>query len=246
MHFSIVTLLPEMFTALDYGVVGRAIKNGTISLSFYNPRDFTTDNYHKVDDSPYGGGPGMVMMAEPLAAAIKQAKQDLQNAARVILLTPQGKQFTQPAINDLLNYEKIILVAGRYEGIDERVINSLVDEEWSIGDYILSGGEIAAMVMIDAMSRLLPGVLGDAESIVQESFCDQLVEYPQYTRPLIFDGQKVPSVLLSGNHSEIKKWRLKQMLGRTHQRRPDLLEKRGVSSEEQQLLKEFLKASSDC
>jgi len=239
MNFDVITLFPEMFAALNYGVVGRAINNNIINLRLVNPRDYSADKNRRVDERPYGGGPGMVMMAEPLMVAIKAAKKD-NPAAKAILLTPQGKLLTQKSVKSLVKNKHLILVVGRYEGIDERLLSENIDEELSIGDYVLSGGELAAMVLIDAATRLLPNVLGDEDSAIQDSFEDGLLDCPHYTRPENFNGQKVPDVLLSGNHKKISKWRLQQKLGRTFLRRPDLLEKRKLTVSEQSLLTEFL------
>jgi tRNA (guanine37-N1)-methyltransferase len=215
-----------MFTALESGITGRAINKKIIKLKYFNPRDYSQDKHRRVDDRPYGGGPGMVMMAEPLCAAIDAAKGTARRAL-TIHLTPQGKLLDQDKIKSLVKRKNLILVAGRYEGIDERVIQSKIDEEISIGDYVLSGGELAAMVIIDAITRLLPGALGHEDSARQDSFMDGLLDYPHYTRPEVFNGQKVPNVLLSGNHQQVAEWRLKEALKRTRLRRPDLLKKRG-------------------
>jgi tRNA (guanine37-N1)-methyltransferase len=223
MRFIVITLFPEMFAALtEQGVVGRAFREGKASLSCVNPRDFTTDKHQTVDDRPYGGGPGMVMRAEPLAAAVAFAKQQLPEA-KVIYLSPQGKQLNQAAVETFARCREVILVAGRYEGVDERFIQSCVDEEWSIGDYVLSGGELAAMVWVDAVVRLLPEVLGHHESAAQDSFSEGVLECPHYTRPEHWNEQRVPEVLLSGDHEAIRRWRREQSQQRTQQRRPDLL-----------------------
>jgi len=240
MKIGIVSLFPEMFAALDYGICGRALKQGLLSLRIINPRDFTEDLHHTVDDRPYGGGPGMVMQAVPLCKAIEQAKVDIGGQAKVVYLSPQGKTVTQDDVRMLATRANMILIAGRYEGIDERIIESTVDEEWSIGDYILSGGELAAMVLIDAITRLLPGALGHAESAQQDSFMAGLLDCPHYTRPEEVFGKRVPSVLLSGHHQAIKRWRMKQSLGRTLLRRPDLLAKLDLDAEQQRLLAEFI------
>lgn len=240
MNINTISLFPEMFAALNYGICGRALKQELLSLQIINPRDFTNDVHHTVDDRPYGGGPGMVMQAEPLYKAIDQAKRNLGNNATVIYLSPQGKTVTQNDVQVLAKRTSMILIAGRYEGIDERVIASQVDEEWSIGDYILSGGELAAMVLIDAITRLLPGALGHADSAQQDSFMTGLLDYPHYTRPEEILGHRVPSELLSGNHQAIKRWRTKQSLGRTLLRRPDLLSKLELDEEQQRLLAEFI------
>jgi len=240
MWFGIITLFPDMFQALQSGVSGRALKENILSLQFWSPRTYATDKHQSVDDKPYGGGPGMVMMAEPLQAAITAARAAAPSPPTVIYLSPQGRRFDQSAAERLVTLQSVIFVSGRYEGIDERIISSEIDEEWSIGDYILTGGELAAMVMIDAASRMLPGVVGDDQSVAQDSLTTGLLKYPQYTRPETFAGQSVPAVLMSGHHAEIKKWRMQQSLGRTWVRRPDLLEKRTLSKDEQTLLDEFI------
>jgi tRNA (guanine37-N1)-methyltransferase len=229
-----------MFDAItNQGVTGRAVKSGLIELHCWNPRDFTTDKHRTVDDRPYGGGPGMLMMVEPLKQAIVAAKAAAGDGAKVIYMSPQGRKLDQQGAAELAANEKLILVAGRYEGIDERIIESYVDEEWSIGDFILSGGELPAMTLIDAVARLVPGVLGHNQSAEQDSFSDGLLDCPHYTRPETLDGKSVPSVLLSGNHREIEKWRLKQQLGRTWLRRPDLLQNLALTEEQVRLLSEF-------
>jgi tRNA (guanine37-N1)-methyltransferase len=236
----VVSLFPEMFDAItNQGVTGRAVKNGLIEFHCWNPRDFTTDKHRTVDDRPYGGGPGMLMMVEPLKQAIVAAKAAAGKGAKVIYMSPQGRKLDQQGAAELAANEKLILVAGRYEGIDERIIESYVDEEWSIGDFILSGGELPAMTLIDAVARLVPGVLGHNQSAEQDSFSDGLLDCPHYTRPETLDGKSVPSVLLSGNHREIEKWRLKQQLGRTWLRRPDLLQNLALTEEQVRLLSEF-------
>lgn len=239
MLFNIISLFPEMFTALDVGITGRSLKHNRIQLAFWNPRDFTSDKHQSVDDHPYGGGPGMLMMPEPLKAAIKAAKA-LTPTAKVIYLSPQGRRLDQEGIAELASQSSLILLAGRYEGIDERVIEQEVDEEWSIGDYVLSGGELAAMVMIDAVTRLLPGAVGDEDSVTQDSLTSGLLKYPQYTRPVDLGGFKVPEILLSGHHEQISRWRLKASLGRTWLRRPDLLAKKQLNKTEIALLSEFI------
>ncbi len=241
MHLGVISLFPEMFKAVtDFGVTGRAVKNGRLQVTVWNPRDFTDDKHRTVDDRPYGGGPGMVMKVAPLLAAISNAKTLLGDDSKVIYLSPQGKQLTQVGLGELAQQKSLILLAGRYEGIDERLIKQQVDEEWSIGDYVLSGGELPAMVMIDGMARLLPGVLGDAESAEQDSFMDGLLDHPHYTRPEQLEGDTVPSVLLGGDHEAIRKWRLKQSLGRTWLRRPDLLTAKTLDKEQAALLEEFI------
>jgi len=241
MQMQVVTLFPDMvLTIAEYGVVGRAAERGLISLECQNPRDFTVDARRTVDDRPYGGGPGMVMMYEPSAAAIASAKDHLPAGSPVLYLSPQGAVFDQATAQRLAGLPGLVLLAGRYEGIDERLIESQVDEELSLGDFVLSGGEIAAMVVIDAVARLLPGVLGDAASASQDSFMDGLLDHPHYTRPEETDGRRVPEVLLSGDHARIAKWRYQQALGRSFQRRPDLVEKLELNDEQQKLLDEYL------
>lgn len=244
MRLGIVSLFPEMFDAItQYGVSGRAVSRGTLKLEYWSPRDFARDRHRTVDDRPYGGGPGMVMKVEPLKAAIDAAREAVGTAATVIYLSPQGRLLDQQTLKQLSQRESMILIAGRYEGIDERLVAQEVDEEWSIGDYVLSGGELAAMVMIDAMARLLPGVLGDDESAQQDSFMEGLLDYPHYTRPEKIFDQSVPEVLLGGDHEAIRKWRLKQSLGRTWLRRPDLLAKHELTDEQKALLDEFIAES---
>lgn len=240
MWYGLISIFPEMFQALHSGITGKALQKGIISLNFFNPRDFTTDKHQTVDDKPYGGGPGMVMMAEPLSRAIKAAKQSTNAITPVVYLSPQGKPFDQQAAERFAQYDSVIFLSGRYEGIDERVIEQHVDEEWSIGDYILTGGELATMVMIDSITRLLPGVVGDQDSINQDTLTSGLLKHPQYTRPDSFNGLSVPSILLSGHHLHIERWRKKLSLGKTWQRRPDLLAKHKLTPEESQLLAEFI------
>lgn len=246
MWLGVVTLFPEMFSAItEYGVVGKAFREGKAELTLWNPRDFTTDKHRTVDDRPYGGGPGMLMKVEPLAKAIEAAKQaanalEPKNArVKVVYLSPQGMPMVQQKVAQEAQGDKLILVAGRYEGIDERLIESLIDEQWSIGDFVLSGGELPAMSIIDAMVRLLPGVLGHSESANEDSFSDGLLDCPHYTRPEVLDGKAVPKVLLSGDHQAIAKWRQQQALGRTAKYRPELLQQRTLSLAEQQLLEDF-------
>jgi len=223
LRFGLVTIFPEMFDALiDFGVTGRAIRDGIVELGFWNPRDYAQDRHRSVDDRPYGGGPGMVMSAPPLLAAIREAKSAVGGQARVVYLSPQGQRLTQARATSLSSEEALVLVAGRYEGIDERVIESAVDEEISIGDYVLSGGELPAMVLMDAVIRLLPGALGHGDSAAQDSFSDGLLDCPHYTRPEMFEGRSVPEVLMSGDHDKIRRWRLEQSRQRTRERRPDL------------------------
>ena len=242
MHFDVISLFPEMVaTIADYGVVGRARKRELVTLDIENPRDHTSDAHRTVDDRPYGGGPGMVMKYEPLAGAVAAARGRSPAGSPVVYLSPQGRVFDQAAANRFAELPGLILLAGRYEGIDERYIEAQVDEELSLGDFVLSGGEVAAMAVIDAVVRLLPGVLGDNESAAQDSFMEGLLDHPHYTRPEEIEGRTVPDVLLSGDHAEIARWRLKEALGRTLVRRPDLVEKLGLSDEQQELLDEFLK-----
>jgi tRNA (guanine37-N1)-methyltransferase len=243
MWFGIISIFPEIFNALNSGVTGRALKEQLLTLQYWNPRDFATNKHQSVDDAPYGGGPGMVMRADVLSAAICAAKAAApQPTTPVIYLSPQGKRFDQAAAAHLAAQKSVILLAGRYEGIDERIITTMVDEEWSIGDYILTGGELAAMVMIDVTARLLPGTVGDQASVAQDSLTSGLLKYPQYTRPEQFQGLAVPAVLLSGNHQQIARWRLEQSLNQTWLKRPDLLEKRALSEEEARLLKELIES----
>lgn len=241
MQLGVVSLFPEMFDAVtQYGVTGRAVSRGLLSVPVWNPRDFTTDKHQTVDDRPYGGGPGMVMKVAPLQAAIHQAKQVLGSDTRVAYMSPQGKVLDQAGLNSLASRDKMILVAGRYEGIDERLIAQEIDEEWSLGDYVLSGGELAAMVMIDGISRLLPDVLGHNASAQEDSFMTGLLDHPHYTRPEELAAETVPAVLLSGDHKAIAQWRLKQALGRTWLRRPDLLAAATLTTEQDALLEQFI------
>lgn len=242
MWVGVVTLFPEMFQAItDHGVTGRAVKNGLINLEFWNPRDYTHDKHRTVDDRPYGGGPGMLMKVQPLRDAIQAAKAAAGEQARVIYLSPQGRKLDQAGVKMLVEHDKLVLVAGRYEGIDERLLESEIDEEWSLGDFVVSGGELPAMTLIDAVSRLVPGVLGHENSAAEDSFEDGLLDCPHYTRPETVNEQDVPKVLLSGNHKEIRRWRLKQQLGRTWQRRSDLLDSQQLNTEQQALLEEFIR-----
>lgn len=236
----VISLFPEMFDAItNHGVTGRAIKKGMIEFHRWNPRDFTYDKHRTVDDRPYGGGPGMLMMVQPLKDAIAAAKEQAGDGVKTIYLSPQGRRLDQAGAAELVNNPKLLLIAGRYEGIDERLIESEVDEEWSIGDYVLSGGELPAMTLIDSVSRLIPGVLGHELSAEQDSFNNGLLDCPHYTRPETLDDQQVPSVLLSGDHKKIERWRLKQALGRTWLRRPDLLNNLALTDEQVELLNEF-------
>ncbi|MCR4347434.1 MAG: tRNA (guanosine(37)-N1)-methyltransferase TrmD [Sulfuricaulis sp.] len=240
MRIDVISLFPPMFEAVSaHGITGRAVKNGLLTLRVWNPRDYTEDKHRSVDDRPYGGGPGMVMMNEPLTRAIRAARGEQTQTAKVIYLSPQGRRLDHAAVLEMSKREGMILLAGRYEGIDERLIETEVDEEWSMGDYVLSGGELAAMVLIDAVTRQLPGALGDEDSAQQDSFVEGLLDCEHYTRPEEYAGRKVPEVLLSGDHEKIRRWRLKRSLGRTWLRRPDLLEKLTLNSEQKQLLEEF-------
>ena len=242
MWLGIISLFPEMFRAIsESGITRRAIETGILELDYWNPRDFASDKHRTVDDKPYGGGPGMLMKVGPLRDAIKAAREAAGGECQVIYLSPQGEKLDQQKLVKLSAARKLILIAGRYEGIDERIVDREVDAEYSIGDYVLSGGELPAMVLIDGITRLIPGALGDPESARQDSFEEGLLDYPQYTRPEEVDGEKVPTVLLSGDHEEIRRWRLKQSLGRTFERKPDLLEKKDLREEEIKLLDEYLK-----
>lgn len=246
LRFCVVTLFPEMFKAVScYGITGRAVNQGLVELHCVNPRDFTDDRHQTVDGRPYGGGPGMVMMTGPLAEATAAAKSWLisrgaeVDTIKVIYLSPQGTPMNHAGVARLANLENIVLIAGRYEGVDERFIETEVNEEWSIGDYVLSGGELPAMVMIDALTRMLPGALGDADSAVQDSFVSGLLDCPHYTRPEEYAGKRVPSVLLSGDHKRIERWRLQQSLGRTWERRPELLQSIQLDSAKNALLQAY-------
>ena len=243
MRIDVITLFPESLEGLTgLGVTGRAIREGQVVLKTWNPRDWATDKHRTVDDRPYGGGPGMVMAVEPLASTIAAARKEHAahaNGTRVSLMSPQGRKLDQASVNELAGRRGLILVCGRYEGIDERLIESEIDEQWSIGDYVISGGELASAVIIDAVTRLLPGVLGHEQSAVEDSFMDGLLDHPHYTRPEVAGDKAVPDVLLSGDHEAIRRWRRKQALGRTWQLRPDLLENRKLDKEAELLLKEF-------
>lgn len=245
MHIAIVSLFPEMVSTIgEYGVVGRAQDRSLITLDIENPRDHTTDAHRTVDDRPYGGGPGMVMKFEPIADAMTAVEARMPAGCPRVYLSPQGQVFDQAMAKRLAALPGMVFLAGRYEGIDERLIETHIDEEISLGDFVLSGGEIAAMAVIDAVVRLLPGVLGDDESAVQDSFMDGLLDHPHYTRPEVIEGKRVPDVLLSGDHAEIARWRNKQALGRSYLRRPDLLDELDLNVEQQALLDEFLKEQS--
>jgi len=244
MKIGVITLFPEMFAAVtEYGISGRAFRDELMALSTYNPRDYTLDKHRTVDDKPFGGGPGMLMKTEPLLAAIKVSKQQLPEAA-VIYLSPQGRKLDNSAMQELARRPETILVCGRYQGIDQRVIDAEIDEEWSLGDFVLSGGEIAAMALIDGVSRFQPGALGDAASASEDSFSDGLLHSPQYTRPADYDGALVPDELLSGNHELIRVWRLKHSLGSTWLKRPELLEQLTLTPEQAKLLEEFKQEQS--
>ena len=239
MNFQVITLFPEMFDAITkHGITSRALERKIYSLDVINPREFTQDNHKTVDDRPYGGGPGMVMLAEPLEKAIHAAKA-VNAKARVIHLSPRGTPLTHEKVMQLSQEKGLILLASRYEGVDERLLDALVDEEISIGDYVLSGGELPAMALIDAVVRQLPGALGDADSAIEDSFVNGLLDCPHYTRPEEYVGKRVPEVLLSGNHAKIREWRLKQSLLLTRAKRPDLLAARSLTKEEARLLKEI-------
>lgn len=246
MRLDVLTLFPEMVvSAASYGIVGRAQERGIVALSVWNPRDYTHDKHRTVDDRPYGGGPGMVMKYQPLHDALAAAKQAGKGSAKnasskVVYLSPQGKPINQALLAKACETSQLILVAGRYEGVDERFVELDCDEEWSIGDYVISGGELAALVVIDAITRLLPGALGDEDSAQQDSHVDGLLDYPHFTRPEQVEGIVVPDVLLSGNHADISRWRIKQALGRTWQKRSDLLKKKTLTAEQEKLLKEFI------
>lgn len=243
--FCVVTLFPDMFVPFtQQGVFGRAVKSGLLSVECFNPRDFTHDKHRTVDDRPYGGGPGMLMMVQPLTDAIHAARDAVGANPKVIYLSPQGKKLDQRGVKALSQVENLILVAGRYEGIDERVIETEIDEEWSIGDYVLSGGELPAMVLMDAVARFVPGVLGHEQSAEQDSFTGGLLDCPHYTRPENLNGRLVPDVLLSGNHEKIRQWRLKQSLGRTWQRRPELLNDLALTEEQRRLLEQYQRESA--
>ncbi|MBW6476175.1 MAG: tRNA (guanosine(37)-N1)-methyltransferase TrmD [Chromatiales bacterium] len=241
MRIDVVTLFPQLLTGfVQYGIPARALERGLYTLGLWNPRDFTHDRHRTVDDRPYGGGPGMLMKIQPLRDAINAARQAGDDKAHVVYLSPQGRRLDQHGVEQLAGHRHLVLIAGRYEGVDERLVEAEVDEEWSIGDYVLSGGEVAAMAMMDALIRLLPGALGHEDSAQQDSFSEGLLDYPHYTRPDVFEGREVPGVLLSGDHAAIERWRHKQALGRTWLRRPDLLEQMVLDERQQKLLQEFI------
>jgi tRNA (guanine37-N1)-methyltransferase len=241
MRFDCITLFPQMFAAVtEFGITRRAREEGRWSLGLWNPRDYAADVHRTVDDRPYGGGPGMVMMPAPLVAAIEAVRAGVPDLpVRLVHLSPQGRVLDDAKVRELVTLPRVALLCGRYEGIDERIVRRCVDEELSVGDYVLSGGELAAMVVIDAVVRQLPGVLGDAQSAAQDSFVAGLLDCPHYTRPEVFCGERVPEVLLSGHHADIERWRLKQSLGRTWERRPELLARRELSVREERLLAEY-------
>ncbi|PHS14036.1 MAG: tRNA (guanosine(37)-N1)-methyltransferase TrmD [Kangiella sp.] len=243
MRFTAITLFPEMFDATkQYGVVGRAIKDKRITLDCINPRDFTKDKHRSVDDRPYGGGPGMLMTIEPLTASLKSIVDvNIDERSKVIYLSPQGRKLDQNLVKELSQQQHLILISGRYEGVDQRFIDESVDIEISLGDFVLSGGEIASLAVIDTIARQIDGVLGHSESVIEDSFEDGLLDHPHYTRPEVYKNKKVPAVLLSGNHKEIERWRLKQRLGITWQKRPDLLMNKKLTNEEKLLLEEYKK-----
>ena len=246
MWIGVVTLFPDMFKAIsEFGITRRAVQSGVLNLEFWDPREFTSDKHQTVDDRPYGGGPGMLMKVQPLRDAIKAAKNEAGEGVKVIYLSPQGRPLDQAGVHEIAKRDKIVLVAGRYEGVDERILETCIDEEWSIGDYVLSGGELGAMVVIDAVTRWLPGALGHDDSAQQDSFNDGLLDCPHYTRPETLDGQNVPDVLMSGHHEEIRRWRLKQSLGRTWLKRPDLLEQKKLDAEQCELLEQFKQAHQE-
>jgi tRNA (guanine37-N1)-methyltransferase len=243
MRIAVVTLFPQMLReAMMHGVMGRALERGVVEVEYFDPRAFTDDAHRTVDDRPYGGGPGMVLKVEPLRDALHAARAMLPAGTRSVYLGADGTRFDQRKAREARGWPGLVLVAGRYEGVDERFVESEIDEQWSIGDYVLTGGELPALVAIDAIARLLPGTLGSAESALEESFSDGLLEWPQYTRPPSIGGREVPAVLVSGDHAAIRRWRLQQALGRTWLRRPELLEQRGMSVEERALLDEFKRA----
>ncbi len=244
MHFDVITIFPEMLDALlDHGITRRALDEKRFELRSWDPRDFAVDAYRRIDDRPYGGGPGMVMMAEPLRAAIDAAKARQREAGvtrpKVLLMSPQGERLTEALVMELAQEEGLVMVAGRYEGVDERLVERMVDREVSIGDYVTSGGELPAMVLIDCMVRRLPGSLNDSESASQDSFSEGLLDWPHYTRPEEWNGARVPEALVSGNHATIRRWRRMQALGRTWDRRPELVEEAKLSPEDRQLLDEY-------
>lgn len=247
MKFTLITLFPdEISSSISFGILGRAIKNKLIEVDYISLRDYSDNKYQSIDDKPYGGGPGMLIQAEPLIKAINKVRSESNKNIPVIFLTPQGKLFTQKTAKAYSQINELIIVSGRYEGFDERV-HELVDNssEISIGDYVISGGEIATAVIIDAITRLLPGALGDENSAKQDSFSEGLLDYPHYTRPEEVEGIKVPEVLLSGNHNAINQWRFKQSIGKTFDKRPDLIKKRNLTDEEEEILNEYIKDNKE-
>lgn len=246
MRFEVVSLFPELIRAVtQHGVTGRAFTAGLAQLGTWNPRDFAQDRHRTVDDRPYGGGPGMVMKVQPLRDAIQAARQMAGSQAPVIYMSPQGRRLDQQGLHELSRYRALILVCGRYEGVDERLIETEIDAEWSIGDYVVSGGELPAMVLIDGLIRLIPGALGDADSAQQDSHMQGILDCPHYTRPEVFEGRRVPDVLLSGDHAAIERWRLQQALGRTWLRRPDLLQRCALTDEQKVILEQFIQEHSE-
>lgn len=244
MKIGLITLFPEMFDALlEYGISSRAVKNGLFEVKCFNPRAYAVDYHNTVDDRSYGGGPGMVLMAEPLRKSIKEARNWIGAKTKVIYLSPQGQVLTQKGVQLLSSESSLIFISGRYEGVDERVIDLEVDEEWSIGDYVLSGGELPTMVVMDTIIRQLPGALGDQLSAKQDSFSEGLLDYPHYTRPETYEGLKVPDILLSGNHENIRQWRLKESLKRTLFKRPELLSGLSLNKEQEEMLDSLMKDS---
>ena len=240
MRFDVITLFPEMVThTAKMGVTGKAIENKIVTLNVWNPRDYTQDRHKTVDDRPFGGGQGMVMKYQPLHDAVTDAKVNAKNDCKVVYLSPQGKPLTQALLSEASKVSQLILVAGRYEGVDERFIKHDCNEEWSLGDYVISGGELAALIVVDAITRLQPNVLGNAQSAQEDSHSDGLLDYPQFTRPEVIADDAVPDVLLSGHHADIARWRMKQSVGRTWQKRPDLLKKKTLSAEQERLLAQF-------
>jgi len=241
LHMGVISIFPEMFDAItEYGITGRAVDTEILRLDRWNPRDFTDDRRRNVDDRPYGGGPGMVMRVEPLQAAIRAARAVIGEPISTVYLTPQGRRLDQSLIREFATRKRLVLVCGRYEGVDERLIDIEIDEEWSVGDYVLSGGETAAMVIIDALTRWLPGALGHEDSVTKDSFTNGLLDHPHYTRPEIVQGYSVPDVLIGGNHADIARWRRKYALGRTWWKRPDLLDSLPLTEGDRGLLEEFI------
>jgi len=238
-RIDIVTIFPQAFAPLQVGVVGRARERGLLQVHIHDLRDFTADRHRQVDDIPYGGGPGMVMKVEPFYAAVEAIRRQSGGEPRILLPSPQGRLLTQALLADLAKAPQVVILCGRYEGVDERVVEGLGAEEISIGDYVLSGGELPAMVIVEGLARLVPGVVGDQQSVAEESFSAGLLDFPHYTRPPEFRGMRVPAVLLSGHHEAIRLWRRKEQLRRTRRRRPDLLERATLSDEDRRLLEEI-------